>query len=605
MHKIYQFALYCFVFTLLSILLPTYTYANHFRSGTMSWSTVSSKTALVRVNVGWTNNHGHIPTSAAIGDVVTNKLVLNFGDGQSENVAVRVISRNATTNDVQTEAVSIKPGESDYTTGILHTYATDGNYTVSWGSSDRETAENLDGLPWRNETIVNIGGAYGGNNAVIAAIPPVIQVLDNTVFTTDLIAVDVDGDGDPIRFRYGTKQEFYGTGSGEATRPTGLILDADGTITWDVTDGTLATDVGDRWLGSVMVEDLDENGNVKSKVPLDFVLLISDSSDLPPTIVGPSASSYTVNPNESVNFSMTATDPDWTSGMASPVVSAINPPTTNNTIWATNSSSSDEETTLQVTFSPTTAMAGNSYVVIFQGTDDGGNAAIKVVTLRVANLASTPSSQGSNNAGSSTQTPVCGDIQPGGTSDLFQIDAESTKATLHFTPASNPVSNYFISYGYQNGEERFGTATGQGSSTGVLSYTIQDLDPNMTYYFKVRPQNGCMPGNWSNVMEIKTNSDGNALTKQFYKDFPAQLLSALPRQKTVLASSDKKTIVKDDHSSNVHDHCSYRVNSGDSLWSIAASELGSGTKYTEIMEHNKLSSDLLQVGQKLEYDCHE
>lgn len=43
----------------------------------------------------------------------------------------------------------------------------------------------------------------------------------------------------------------------------------------------------------------------------------------------------------------------------------------------------------------------------------------------------------------------------------------------------------------------------------------------------------------------------------------------------------------------------YTVKRGDSLWKIAQNQLGSGTRYTEIMELNGLSSDLIHPGQVL------
>src|SRR5690606_19440049 len=169
-----------------------------------------------------------------------------------------VTSRNTTTNDVQTELVSIKSGEEEYTEGLEKTYATDGTYVAYWGSSARESAINLDGSAWRNETRINIGGEYSGNNSPASAVASVVQVPDDAIFSYQLVAVDKDGDD--VQFRYGTIPEFFNIGSGEATKPTGLTMDSDGNISWDVRDETLATNIGDRWQLTVMVEDIDGEG---------------------------------------------------------------------------------------------------------------------------------------------------------------------------------------------------------------------------------------------------------------------------------------------------------------------------------------------------------
>lgn len=111
---------------------------------------------------------------------------------------------------------------------------------------------------------------------------------------------------------------------------------------------------------------------------------------------------------------------------------------------------------------------------------------------------SSPSSSGSS---SSASTPVCADTAPSNSPDLFQIDRAGSKATLYFTPGNDHLSYYYIAYGLTPGDERFGTTFQASLSSGVLSYTINDLNPNTTYYFKVRGGNGCAPGGWSNNKE--------------------------------------------------------------------------------------------------------
>jgi len=354
-------------------------HANHFRAGTLSWSAVDSDTIKLNAGVGWTNDHGHIPEDAAVGDVVEDAIEIDFGDGQTHSGTLRVTSRNETSNDVQTELVSIKPGDSVYTTGVLHTYETPGEYVAYWGSSAREDAINLDDSAWRNETLINVGGTYGGNSSPITAVSSVVQVPDNQVFEFQLVGVD--SNGDDIRFRYGIQDEFFNNDvTATATPPTGLVLDDDGTVTWDVTDGTLATDIGDRWQMTVMVEDLDDEGNVKSYVPLDFVLLISDSSDTPPTLTA-SDDEHSIDEDETLEFTLIAVDPDWEGGDASPVISVVNPPSADSDVWSTSQDSTDATTTMEVSFTPSINERGDDFVVIFQATDAAGNVSMEVVTI--------------------------------------------------------------------------------------------------------------------------------------------------------------------------------------------------------------------------------
>ena len=120
--------------------------------------------------------------------------------------------------------------------------------------------------------------------------------------------------------------------------------------------------------------------------------------------------------------------------------------------------------------------------------------------------ASSSSPSSSSSSSSSSSTPVCTDTAPSNSPNLFQIDRAGSKATLYFTPVNDHLSYYYVAYGLSPGDERFGVSFQSGLSSGVVNYTINDLNPNTTYYFKVRGGSGCAPGGWSNNNESNSKN---------------------------------------------------------------------------------------------------
>ena len=105
---------------------------------------------------------------------------------------------------------------------------------------------------------------------------------------------------------------------------------------------------------------------------------------------------------------------------------------------------------------------------------------------------------------SSTPDHSCHSSKPLFTSDLFQINTTTNSAKIYFTPQAD-TNNYVISFSTNPNAEEHGEQVSL-LREGVQSHTIYYLKPNTTYYVKVRGQNACMPGEWSNIMKFKTNS---------------------------------------------------------------------------------------------------
>lgn len=76
--------------------------------------------------------------------------------------------------------------------------------------------------------------------------------------------------------------------------------------------------------------------------------------------------------------------------------------------------------------------------------------------------------------------------------DLYQVSRiDSTSATLYFTPINDQVSGYTVFYGLTPEDQRYSTTFSYGTSTGAVTYTVGDLDPQQTYFFAVRANNSC------------------------------------------------------------------------------------------------------------------
>lgn len=108
-------------------------------------------------------------------------------------------------------------------------------------------------------------------------------------------------------------------------------------------------------------------------------------------------------------------------------------------------------------------------------------------------------------APSPAQPPGCGDWIPAGVPDLFQINRTQNATTLYFTPTNDNVQHYHVIYGFEQGDERFGSLSNtisQSSNQGVQNITISSLDPSTEYWFKVAPVNGCAVGSWSSWLKV-------------------------------------------------------------------------------------------------------
>ncbi len=199
---------------------------------------------------------------------------------------------------------------------------------------------------------------------------------------------------------------------------------------------------------------------------------------------------------------------------------------------------------------------------------------------RVSSTGSSSSSSGSTSSDSTS----CSDTKPTSAPNLFQISTSPITATLYFSPVS-PISEYVISYGIGNNIDQFGTSFSYSAQNGVVAYTINNLNPHTKYSFKVRGGNGCMPGDWSQILQGTTTS--------------------LDNESTLPESKGKIEIVKKSQTSQPSSaqSCLYTVKPGDSLWKIAQEKLGNGSLYQTIIDQNKTLYSNLSPGTELHINC--
>jgi len=121
--------------------------------------------------------------------------------------------------------------------------------------------------------------------------------------------------------------------------------------------------------------------------------------------------------------------------------------------------------------------------------------------------------------GGNPSAPTCNDAAPGSAPVLIRVDRGENSATLYWTKAADPVSYYLVAYGTASGNYQYGNPNVGDKNT--TSYTVNNLNGGVTYYFAVRAGNGCRPGSFSN--ELSESVTGGVVFGQAFGFFPGVL----------------------------------------------------------------------------------
>ena len=205
-----------------------------------------------------------------------------------------------------------------------------------------------------------------------------------------------------------------------------------------------------------------------------------------------------------------------------------------------------------------------------------------------------PSDNSSNNSSSGSSAPgpvTCTNHIPA-SPKIFQIWATQTTATIYFVPSTDQEDSYTISYGLYSDAGMYNVTFSYSDKSGAIPYTVNALSAGSPYFFKVRANNSCMPGEWSNTLSLNT------------------AYSASGESNAYASNNTAVTNTSAGSGSSVGGNCSqYTVLPGDSLWKIAQKVLGAGNKYLQVWNANKTAfpslnySSTIRSGWTLSVGC--
>lgn len=94
------------------------------------------------------------------------------------------------------------------------------------------------------------------------------------------------------------------------------------------------------------------------------------------------------------------------------------------------------------------------------------------------------------------------------TPNIYQVTRVGSQATLYFAPVSDQVQSYSLIYGLQPEDERYSSTINQGPSSGAISYTVNNLEPGVEYFYKIRGDTSCTSSPWSSWVGDQTTVKG-------------------------------------------------------------------------------------------------
>lgn len=298
-----------------SIIALPLAHASHFRYGSISWQQTSPVSLSIQFKVSvsyrypdgtsgiryFNASNNTVNTAPKVGDVIyvnTSDQDLYFGDGSSTRINFTVTGVDLVKKWLYGEFIT------------THTFPGAGNRIAYFESCCTISSldNNQGNTSYRVETIVNVGT---NNNPPVATIAPIVYLQINDP-NANFFVPATDPNGDPLRWRIAN--------SGESTQTNGIpSIPAPDSFSIEATTGhahfnTVGKSIDGQNEVSLMIEDLDVNGNVKSKVPVTFIMQYVAPSTPPQfdySITPANNTEIKVQPGTPINFNVRAFDTDF------------------------------------------------------------------------------------------------------------------------------------------------------------------------------------------------------------------------------------------------------------------------------------------------------
>lgn len=507
--------------------------------GTFSTVPTSSSTSLATDSFTGTNNTtltAHSMDTGAGWTVTQGGFSLQNNTASPSAVGSIAVTNLGQTDYAVSSDITVKAGygaDTEWYAGMIVRYIDNNNYTYSrflwqFGSTEVETWDIVNGVPSLINA-VNLGSLLGKNsthNQKVAVVGNQVGVY----FDGELVA-------------QGTTRNLTGTKGGIQ-------------IFNDVGAVTAPLSTFDNFLAQTVLSDT-----------------------LPPPAITDLATT-TPTTSSSVLFSWT---PVYDDAAGTSYYRLYRSPTSG----VLGSQINSNGATTGGSYTDSSLTSSGTYYYTARGVDINGNESTidqnnqLAITFSAPSIVNNTQENTQQNSSSQSTTTQCTNQKPMASPHLFQANPTGNAVTLYFVPVNSPVDRYAISYGLTPGDKRYNVVFNQGRSSGAIAYTINALEPNKTYYFRVRAYNGCMPGDWGNELKVVTNKKGNIV-----------------RINTTATIKPAST-----------NSCEYTVVPGDSLSKIAKHKLGNSTSYEIIKDKNKnkypslSNSTIIRVGWTLQVGC--